>query len=208
MLLQQLSKDPLDRYPTGSAFVRALADAGGVAADVEGRTLRHDAVDTGPTAPVADRPSPAPSTHIAGTTDRHAPDNPPSSGRTPAPPPRRVPPPSQPTQPTPPRGSATGPGQAASTTGRSPLPPPPSGLPDDGPGVAATAILSGGAGEPLLDIQTLFKLVVGVTVILLLLMTFLPTPRDPLATSVADRLLVPRAPAATSWARTSLAATR
>jgi ABC-type antimicrobial peptide transport system permease subunit len=42
-----------------------------------------------------------------------------------------------------------------------------------------------------LDIRTLFKLVVGGTVLLLLLMTFLPTPREPQAQDFASRLLPP-----------------
>jgi serine/threonine protein kinase/ABC-type dipeptide/oligopeptide/nickel transport system permease subunit len=176
VLLQQLSKEPTDRYSTGGDFVRALADAGGV--EVEGRTTRHGTTDTGQAPSLSDRPAPPPSTHIAGATDSRA------ASAMPTPPP----------QPTPPGGSAPGTGQAVSTPRRGHLPPPPSGVHDARRG-DSTGGEAGADAEPLLDIQTLFKLVVGAAMVLLLLMTFLPTPHDPLSTSLADRLMLPRGPA-------------
>jgi len=54
-----------------------------------------------------------------------------------------------------------------------------------------TAVLQPPAA-PLLDPPTLLKLVLGGTVLLLLLFSFLPTPRDPVAQNFADRLLLPQ----------------
>jgi serine/threonine-protein kinase len=99
VLLRQLSKEPAERFPTGTAFIQALAEAGGV--EAEGRTARHAAPDPPPTEPHVERAAPGPSTHIAGSTDAHVartPATPPSAPLTPRSVPMPPPPP-----PTPPR---------------------------------------------------------------------------------------------------------
>jgi serine/threonine protein kinase len=180
VILRQLDKDPTHRYPTALAFVLALAGAGQVSPDGASSPTRIESPGATPgSAPTArlDRPI-VPGTVFAsvppvtGSAEPNAPldatavlqpaPNGPRSGSRPAPP----------------------------GTARNPVPPPPTPPRGSNAAPESSPILRA-LEESRLGMVTLYKLVIGGVVLLLLLMSVLPTPRDPLQQNFSERLAFP-----------------
>jgi serine/threonine protein kinase len=180
VILQQLDKDPAHRYPTAMAFVLALAAAGQIEPDGVTTPTRIDPAGPAPaSAPTALLDQPI----VPGTVFSSAP---PSTDVGEAPAALEAtavlqPAPSDPR----PARRPTAPGPS-----RNPVPPPPTppkgveASPDSSPILRALE-------ESRLGMVTLYKLVIGGVVLLLLLMTLLPTPLDPLRQTSQDRLAFP-----------------
>lgn len=183
VVLRQLDKDPAHRYPTGQAFVRALynARAGLAASSGAGMDPLPSRTEPAPTAwlngPPASGPQAIASETGAGPTRAQTtagqtatrPDEPSNAPRTP---------PSTPARP------------FAPVSGRVPVPPPPSSGETIVPPPPSTG-LQRVIEESKLGMATIYKLTIGLAILLLLLMTLLPTPRDPLQQNSLARLAFP-----------------
>jgi serine/threonine-protein kinase len=178
VVLRQLDKDPARRYATGEAFVRAL----------EGARTGVPQPELGPAYP-ADSPGPAPTARL---DDRAMPGSWAATMPLPA---VGVTSPGPSRDPTGRQESAqrTRPPSTPQPSGRASVPPPPT--PPAGESVApAPSGVQRALQASRLGTATIYKLVFGVVVLALLLMTFLPTPRDPLRPSSSDRLAFPLGP--------------
>ena len=180
VVLRQLDKDPSRRYPTGQAFVRALYDArSGLAGPEVGPAVAPGRTEPAPTAwlnsPPASGPQPVGGQATAAGAPRRS-----DPGTAPKTPPRPFPPP-----PSPPSS-----GQAGQAAARVPVPPPPTSGEQAVAPPAATG-LQRAIEESKLGMATLYKLAIGGVVLLLLLMTLLPLPRDPLQPNASARLAFP-----------------
>jgi serine/threonine protein kinase len=94
------------------------------------------------------------------------------------------------TLPDPPRTATSTPSRPSSLSGRVPVPPPPpSGeLPVQRPAMSGIQRV---LESSKISMTTIYKLMIGGAIMLLLLMTLLPEPRDPLASSASSRLAFP-----------------
>jgi ABC-type dipeptide/oligopeptide/nickel transport system permease subunit len=179
VVLRQLDKDPVKRYRTGREFVAALQAAGAdlpLPEDLAGGTLPDSAH-----APTAWLDAPAnleERTRAMPGPVGAAPDARPAAVPTGVVTPR-------------PGGPASGP---RSMPGSRPyVPPPPT--PTVADAIVSDAPVASGIHRALqaskLDGRTIYKLAIGGVVLLLLLMTFLPTPRDPQRGDFSARLAFP-----------------
>jgi len=183
VVLRQLDKDPTHRYPTGQAFVRALYNArAGLAAEAAGPGAVPGRTEPAPTAwldgpPVSGPQAVAGQNTTAGATRGQA-----TAGQTA----------SRPGQPTgAPRTPPSTPARPfAPVSGRVPVPPPPSSGETVMPPPTPTG-LQRVIEESKLGMATIYKLTIGIAILLLLLMTLLPAPRDPLQQNISARLAFP-----------------
>jgi ABC-type dipeptide/oligopeptide/nickel transport system permease subunit len=183
VVLRQLDKDPAHRYPTGQAFVQALYNArSGLAGTDAASGLATGRTEPAPTAwldgPPGSGPHPIVGAGPAAGLTRAQTQSDQAAARQAN---RRAAPRQPPSTPTRP---------FAPVSGRVPVPPPPtSGEKAIAP--PAPSGLQRALQESKLGIGTLYKLTIGVAVMLLLLMTLLPTPRDPLQANSSARLAFP-----------------
>jgi len=183
VVLRQLDKEPKRRYPTGQAFVRALYGArSGLTSTESAPGAPSDRTEPAPTAwldapPASGAQSGAGWGPAAGATRALPSSDLTAAGqRDPGVAPRT--PTSTPPRPFPP------------ISGRVPVPPPPT----TGDEAVALPVPSGfqrALQESKLGMATIYKLTIGVVVLLLLLMSLLPTPRDPLQQNSSARLAFP-----------------
>jgi ABC-type dipeptide/oligopeptide/nickel transport system permease subunit/predicted Ser/Thr protein kinase len=181
VVLRQLDKDPTRRYPTGQAFVRALYNArSGLAGAQPAPDLAATRAEPAPTAWLEAPPAPSPHAGMERGTavgETRALSDPnltaalqPDARAAPKTPPRPFPP----------------------VSSRVPVPPPPTSGEQavaPPPQSAIQRVLE----ESKLGMATIYKLTIGTVVLLLLLMTLLPTPRDPAQTNSSVRLAFPLA---------------
>jgi peptide/nickel transport system permease protein len=186
VLVRQLGKDPSQRYPTGRAFVEALDEA------VQRARWVAESQDGNPFAGGASVASPLPSRGPVGPgtvgqdaarqgrsrTDATTAGGATAGGR---------------------RAGVAASGQTRSgpDSGSVSIPAPPSPSTDPGARAAITGTIDAPPEIPF-GLPTLLKLVFGVTMLILLLMTFLPMPHDPGATNYSERLQAPRGLAGSS----------
>ena len=179
VVLRQLDKDPSRRYSTGQAFVRALYAARSGIADPEAPLPPQEttAGTVGP-APTAWLDAPA-----APGGDLRS-----GAGASPGVDPTRAMPASGPHLAS--AGPKTPPRPHVPVGTRTSVPPPPT----SGERIIPPPAVSGiqrVIDESKLGLPTLYKLVVGGIILFLLLMTLLPTPRDPVQTNGSARLAFP-----------------
>jgi len=168
VVLRQLDKDPSRRYATGQAFVRALYDArSGLAGPEVGPAVAPGRTEPAPTAWLAEPPVSGPQSVGGQATAARAPRQS-DPGTAPKTPPRPAP----------------------SISNRVPVPPPPTSGEQAVAPPAATG-LQRAIEESKLGMATIYKLAIGGVVLLLLLMTLLPLPRDPLQQNASARLAFP-----------------
>ncbi len=207
VVLRQLDKDPTRRFPTAQAFVAALEQARlGQPAD---ERAAPTAAGSG-YQPTALLDSPPDTGQPSGTVQPPA-GGPRAATRPPAPgaaapgigastPPRgtAAPRPGRASQaasiqtprPGPPTGPGNGRAAASMGTGRAPVPPPPTG-PISAADLPPPSGLQRVIDETQISTRTVYKLAFGIIVLALLLMTFLPTPRDPAESNASYRLAFP-----------------
>jgi serine/threonine protein kinase/ABC-type dipeptide/oligopeptide/nickel transport system permease subunit len=186
VVLKQLQKSPAERFPTGRAFVEAIQAAAG------GMTGTALLPNVG--APETAMPPGPGSRPVSGLTSGAASQRGSGFGGAPAAAPAATPPPHPTAAPDSQQAAVqTGPRQTPVSGTRAFLPPPPT-VPGLNPEVVVSPVASGihrvlEQARP--STFTLYKLTFGALVAVLLLMAFLPTPRDPLATNVQARLIYP-----------------